>query len=148
MLFYYWAKVIEFNYALSFFPIRPSIMDVTNETMMLNIRAAHQSLTLNPGTISEVHFTINTLINNKNKPKVITVIGIVNTINIGLMKLFNKPITKATNTAVTVLSTLTPLNKKAAIKTATDVTNVFKRNLILNILMLKESKINCLCLLF
>ena len=123
-------------------------MEVTSETMMLNISAAHQSLTLNPSTISDVHFTINTLINNKNKPKVITVIGIVNTIKIGLMKLFNKPITKATNTAVIVLSTLTPLNKKAAINTATDVTNVFKINFIEKKLMMKDCKINCLDLLF
>ena len=66
--------------------------------------------------------------NNKNIPKVKMVIGIVNMIKSGLTKLFNNPRTTATKTAVMVLSTLTPLNKKEAIKTATAVTNVFARN--------------------
>jgi len=79
---------------------------------------------------------------SKNNPKVKTVIGIVKTMRIGLIKLFNKPITTATKTAVIVLSTLTPLNKKAAINTATEVTNVFNRNFILDNLMLNDCKNN------
>jgi hypothetical protein len=43
-----------------------------------------------------------------------------------------------------VLSTRTPLNKKAAINTATEVTNVFRRNFIIDILLLNDCKINCL----
>ena len=111
------------------------MIEVTSETMILNIRAAHQSLTLKPGTISDVHFTIKTLINNRNNPKVKTVIGIVKTMSIGLIKLLRSPITTATKTAVMVLSTRTPLNKKAAINTATEVTNVFRRNFIIDILL-------------
>jgi len=57
-------------------------------------------------------------------------------IKMGLIKLFNNPKTMATNTAVMVLSTLMPLNKKAAISTATDVINVFARKCFIDYLLL------------
>ena len=86
-----------------------------------------------------------TLINNKKIPNVKMVIGIVNMINNGLTKLFKRPSTTATKTAVMVLSTFTPLNKKEAIKTATAVTNVFARNFfIVNFCVMEVKLIGCL----
>ena len=53
--------------------------------------------------------TIPALITNKNKPKVNTVTGKVKNTKIGFKKVFNKPITMATNKAVLIESTCTPL---------------------------------------
>jgi len=62
-------------------------------------------------------------------------------IKTGLIKLFSSPITTATNTAVMVLSTLTPLSKSAAISTATDVINVFARKFFINYLLFNGCKV-------
>lgn len=63
------------------------------------------------------------------------VMGMVRMIKTGLIKLFNSPKTMATNTAVMVLSTLTPLNTNAATSTATDVINVFARKCFIDYLL-------------
>ena len=95
--------------------------------------------------MSDVHFTMITLINNRNKPNVKMVMGMVRMMRIGLIKLFSSPITTATKRAVRVLSTRTPLCKrKAASNTATEVTSVFKKNLFMAYLLIDKCKVNCL----
>ncbi len=111
--------------------------------MKLNNNAYSQPLTLNPGTMSEVHFTIKTLIKRRNNPNVNRVIGMVSMMSIGFTKLFNSPITNATKMAVSVPFTRTPLCKrKAANSTATDVTSVFKINLFINVVFMYACKVN------
>jgi hypothetical protein len=112
-----------------FSPNNLSKKEVTTETIKLNSNAENQPLTLKPGTISDAHFTMRILIKKRNNPNVKMVIGIVRIINMGFTKLFNSPRTTATITAVKVLFTLTPCNKKEAIRTATEVIKVFERNL-------------------
>ena len=108
-----------------FYDLNAFKIDVTIETIKLNSSADHQSFTQNPGTISDVHFTISTLITNKNIPKVKMVIGIVRITKRGLMKLLSNPNTIATHKAVIGFCTVTPLKKKAATKTDNPVTIVF-----------------------
>jgi hypothetical protein len=106
--------------------------ELIRETIILNNSAQIQLSTLKPGTISEAHLMISIFITSRKRPKVSTVIGIVNRINIGFIKLFNRPSTAATIMAVTVPLICTPGNRNTAIKMATAVINVFdKKDIIL-----------------
>ncbi len=72
------------------------------ETMMLNHNAAHQLLTVKPGTKVATHFTMMILMTNRNKPSVNKVMGMVSTMSMGFTKLLSKPSTTATNNTVEV----------------------------------------------
>jgi len=107
---------------------------------MLNSRAQIQLSTLNPGTISEAHLMMSIFITRRKSPKVSTVMGIVSRINIGFIKLFNRPSTAATKIAVTVPLICTPGNIKTAINMATAVIRVLdKKDIILLIYITKSS---------
>jgi len=73
---------------------------------------AHQNpSTRKPGMTLSASRIIRALITNKNNPKVINVIGIVSTINIGFKVTFNMARNAATISALQKLSTMTPDNK-------------------------------------
>jgi hypothetical protein len=92
---------------------------------------AHQKFeTEKPEIIFEAIQTINALITNKNKPRVIMVAGIVRKINSGLTKIFKSPITTATIIASQNDSTCTPGSKYAAINTVKLLKSNFKSKLI------------------
>ena len=88
--------------------------------------ALHHELTRKPGTRSEVHIMIRTLMTSKNRPNVKMVIGMVSITRIGLTTAFNKPSTSATKIAVHELLTETPLSIHEANKTATAVINILR----------------------
>jgi hypothetical protein len=78
---------------------------------MLKIKAVPKESIVNPSTNLLHNNTIPALITNKNKPNVKTVIGKVKKTKIGFKKVFSKPKTTATITAVVILSTCTPVKK-------------------------------------
>ena len=75
---------------------------------MLNNIAVRKVSIEKPGTRYSANKTKNTLIINKNKPKVSRVIGKVKNTRIGFIKVFNTPNTTAIIAAVTKESTNTP----------------------------------------
>jgi len=101
--------------------------ELMSETMILNSKAQIQLSTLKPGTISDAHLMMSIFITSRKRPKVSTVMGMVNSIKIGFIKLFNKPSTAATIMAVTVPLICTPGNIKTAIKMATAVIRVLDK---------------------
>jgi len=109
-----------------------SNIEVVKVNMILNKRAHQNPFTKKPSTNLDAMIMINALITNKKRPKVKKVIGMVNTIKIGLSIEFNIASTIATSNAVIKPSTLTPGNKYADIITANDDTRIFKRNFIKN----------------
>jgi len=62
---------------------------------------------------------------NRNKPRVMMVIGIVNQTNIGFRKVFNKANTMATMMVVFISAISTPGKKYAATNAATAVIRIF-----------------------
>ncbi|KEO74064.1 hypothetical protein EL17_07920 [Anditalea andensis] len=89
-----------------------------SESIKLKSKAHQKPLTANPGITSAAIRIINPLMTRRKSPNVITVIGIVRKINIGLTVMFKSAIIAATTNAVRYPSTATPGNKKAVIKTA------------------------------
>lgn len=106
-----------------------SISDAVKETMRLKMRAVNQLLTEKPEIRSSTKRMMRILITSRNNPNVNTVIGMVSKISKGLIKVFSNPSTNATRSAVSVLFTSTPFNKKAASKTASEVVMVRIKNL-------------------
>lgn len=85
----------------------------------LNNSAYQNPATWKPSiNLSEISI-IAALITNKNKPKVTIVTGMVNNINIGFKKVFNKASTTATINAVVMLSTTIPVKNLDNKKTST-----------------------------
>jgi hypothetical protein len=113
---------------LSGFPITDSNTEVTSVTKKLKNKAVHHPFTIKPGTILVASCMMNTLINSKKIPSEKMVMGIVRITNIGLMKLLSIPKTTATMIAVKLSGTVTPVNRYAAIKTATAVAIVLVKN--------------------
>jgi len=108
--------------------------------MILNSKAQIQLSTLKPGTISEAHLMMSIFITSRKSPKVNTVIGIVNRIKMGFIKLFKRPSTAATIMAVTVPLICTPGNRNTAIKMATAVISVLdKKDIIVYYYITKSS---------
>ena len=75
-------------------------MDWKKESKKLNNKAVKTPLTENPSTNLLANKTIIALMQNRNKPKVIIVIGIVSITKTGFTKMRNKPKTTATKIAV------------------------------------------------
>lgn len=76
------------------------INDCDTDKMILNKKAVKKESTVNPPTILSHTKIINALITNKNRPRVIKVMGKVKSIKIGLINTFNNPNTTATIKAV------------------------------------------------
>jgi hypothetical protein len=66
-------------------------MDCNIDKKTLNKRAVHRESTLNPPTILSHNKMIKALMNNKNKPRVTMVIGSVNIMRTGLIKILSSP---------------------------------------------------------
>lgn len=74
--------------------------EVTTESNKLNNNALHHPSTLKPGTKSDAHFIISTLITIRKSPRVNSVIGKVSIMSIGFIKLFSNARTIARIIAV------------------------------------------------
>ena len=66
------------------------------------------------------------LMTNKKNPKVKTVIGIVNIVSKGFMKIFNKPITATNKIAERTSFTVTNVNKQVQPSTTATLKAIFK----------------------
>jgi hypothetical protein len=102
---------------------------VVKETIKLKSKAHQKPLTENPSTNLSVKIIIPAFITSKNNPNEKMVMGMVKMVNMGFTIEFINANTKATNNEVIKLSTCTPGNKLAAIKTAT----AFKKILIIKV---------------
>lgn len=80
---------------------------------------------------------IKALITNKNNPKEKTVMGKVNMMINGLIKIFNKLNTIATKKEVVILATNTPGSSCAMIKTKMVVTMIFNKSFIFSLIKRK-----------
>lgn len=80
-------------------------------------------LTENPSINLSAKSIIKALITNRNRPKVMIVIGKVKIISIGFTNRFKMDKTRATITAVKYVSTFTPFNILARITTAIAFSN-------------------------
>ena len=98
--------------------------DCSKDNNKLNSNAIQKPLTVKPSIKLFAIKIIHALITNRNKPKVITVIGKVKMIKIGLTIMFSNPRTIATITAEVNPSTATPGKNFANITTATAVNNM------------------------
>lgn len=88
------------------------------DNTMPNSSAYQNPLILNPGTITPVSQIRNALITSVNNPSVKILIGSVNKISTGLIKVLSKPSTRATMSAVKKPPTCTPGSTYAAINIA------------------------------
>lgn len=105
--------------------------------------AVQKELTLNPSTKWSQSNIIPVLINNKNNPKVITVMGKVNNTKIGFTKKLSKPKTIANVRAVVNSSTTTPFITFAIINTKMAVISILNSSFIVSILRFPVSQKPC-----
>lgn len=95
---------------------------------MANSTAHQKFLISNPGTILSTNIIIRTFMTNENKPNVIKVMGKATNFNTAPIVAFTIARRKATQKAVNILLTLTPLNIYEEIATAIPETKVFTTN--------------------
>lgn len=95
---------------------------------MLNNKAVQKESILKPPTILSQIIIISALITNKNKPKEKIVIGSVNKIKIGFMKILSKPRTIATQNAVKKPSISIPEIRYGIKRTKAVVTRILVSN--------------------